>query len=68
MSVPNIAWTTAAATAIICAVLAASAAWLLMTEPLAITATVDPQQAGPISYALLKTLIAVIRTVASLIW
>jgi hypothetical protein len=68
MSTPTIAWTTAAATALICAVLAAAAAWLLMTEPLAITASVDSQQAGPLTYALLKALVAVVRTVASLIW
>jgi hypothetical protein len=68
MSGPNVAWTTAAATAIICAVLASCAAWLLLTEPLVITAGIEPQQAGSITFALVKAAGVLIRAVWALIW
>jgi len=40
MSGRDVAWTTAAATGLGCAMMAALAVWLLLTDPLAVTAAV----------------------------
>jgi hypothetical protein len=47
------AWTTAVATGVACAVTAASAAWLLLTQPLAVTASLDGHDLGALFQALM---------------
>jgi hypothetical protein len=57
MSGRNMAWTTAAATGFVCAVTAASAAWLLLTQPVVLTSALDGQNAGAVVHALVTALI-----------
>ena len=52
MSGRNMAWTTAAAMGMGCAIMAASAAWLLLTQPVMVTAALDGRDLGSLLHAL----------------
>jgi hypothetical protein len=56
------AWTMAAATGLLCAVLAASAAWVLLTEPFAVASAVDT----PALQSVVHTLVIAALKVAKL--
>jgi hypothetical protein len=56
MSGRQVAWTTAAATGLGCALVAAAAAWLLLTEPLALTSAADTRFPGGLLQALVAAL------------
>jgi len=49
MSGRDVAWTTAAATGLGCAVAAGLAAWLLLTNPLALTTAVSAHDLGALA-------------------
>lgn len=57
MSGRNVAWTTAAATGLGCAVMAASAAWLLLTQPVAVTRALEGNNFAALLNALLAAAI-----------
>jgi hypothetical protein len=60
MSGRDVAWTTAAATGLGCAVTAAAAVWLLLTDPMAVTMALGAHDLG----ALLHTAFAALHDVA----
>jgi hypothetical protein len=51
MSGRDVAWTTAAATGVGCAVAAMVAAWLLLTNPMAITSALSAHDLGAVAQA-----------------
>lgn len=57
MSGRNLVWTTAAAAGLGCAAIAASAAWVLLTQPLAVTSAVAGQDVSALVQALLGALL-----------
>jgi hypothetical protein len=57
MSGRNVAWTTAAATGIGCAILAASAAWLLLTQPVAVTRALERNDLAAVFGALVSAVL-----------
>ena len=57
MSGRNVAWTTAVATGVACAMTATSAAWLLLTQPVAVTAALDGHDLGAVLQALMFALV-----------
>jgi hypothetical protein len=57
MSGRNVAWTTAAATGIGCAVLAASAAWLLLTQPVTVTSALGGNDFASVINALITAVL-----------
>lgn len=67
MSGRNMVWTTAAVTGLGCAVMAATAAWLLLTQPLAVTAALNGQDIGALLHALVTAVVDAAATVMRLL-
>ena len=65
MSARDVAWTTAAIAGLGCATAAAGAAWLLLTDPLAVTSAFVARDLGALVAAWLGALRAV---VVALLW
>ncbi len=64
MSGQNLAWTTAAATGLLCAAIAGAAGWALLTQPLAVTSALSGQNMSALVEALLTV---VVDAVAALV-
>lgn len=61
MSRQDVGWTIAAATGLVCAALAVSAAWVLLAEPVALANSVD----SPVGQSVMHTLVIAALKIAT---